>query len=261
MSADTSGSLEGKVALITGAGSGMGRAAALLFAKQGAAVAVADISTDGEQTAAEIESAGGRAVFVRADVSEERDVEAMVDAAVRSLGRLDVLYNNAGIGPPDDAAIDELPTEVWDRVMGVNVRGMYLCCRYGIRAMLALPGPRSAAIVNTASIAGLVGNSTLPSTAYTVSKGAVMALTKQVAVSYAGEGIRCNAVCPGPILTPILEPFFAEPGVRERFESKIPLGRMGQPEDVAQLALFLASEQSSFITGALIVIDGGITAS
>jgi NAD(P)-dependent dehydrogenase (short-subunit alcohol dehydrogenase family) len=114
--------------------------------------------------------------------------------------------------------------------------------------------------VNTASIAGLVGNSTLPSTAYTVSKGAVMALTKQVAVSYAGEGIRCNAVCPGPIETPILAPFFAQPGVRERFEQRIPIGRLGQPEDVARLALFLASEDSAFITGALIVIDGGITA-
>jgi NAD(P)-dependent dehydrogenase (short-subunit alcohol dehydrogenase family) len=252
--------LSDKVALITGAGSGMGATGAMLFAREGAAVVAADISEDGERTAAEITAAGGDALFVKADVAQESDVEAMVAAAVKRYGRLDILYNNAGIGPPDDAAIHELKAEVWDRVMGINVRGMYLCCRFGIEAMLQRAAPREASIINTASIAGLVGNSTLPSTAYTVSKGAVMALTKQVAISYASEGIRCNAVCPGPILTPILEPFFAEPGVRERFEQRIPLGRMGQPEDVANLALFLASSESSFITGALMVIDGGITA-
>jgi NAD(P)-dependent dehydrogenase (short-subunit alcohol dehydrogenase family) len=136
---------------------------------------------------------------------------------------------------------------------------MFLCCRTGIRAMLAQGRARDYSIVNTASIAGIVGNSTVPASTYTVSKGAVMALTKQVAVSYAGNGIRCNAMCPGPILTPILEPFFAEPGGREKFEQRIPIGRIGQPEDVAELALFLASEASSFITGALIVIDGGVT--
>jgi NAD(P)-dependent dehydrogenase (short-subunit alcohol dehydrogenase family) len=256
----TPGRLAGKAALITGAGSGMGRTAALLFAREGAAVAVADVSEQGEQTASEITEAGGEALFVRADVADEQQVESMVRQTVSEFGQLDVLYNNAGIGPPDDAAIHELPTEVWDRVMNVNVRGMYLCCRFAIKAMLEHSPGRPASIVNTASIAGLVGNSTLPSTAYTVSKGAVMALTKQVAVSYAANGIRCNAVCPGPIRTPILEPFFAEPGVRERFEQRIPIGRLGEPEDVAALALFLASEESSFITGALIVIDGGITA-
>lgn len=251
--------LAGMVALITGAGSGMGATAAKLFANEGAAVVAVDVSDEGEKTAAEITEAGGISFFVKADVANEAEVKAMVDAAIAQYDRLDVLYNNAGIGPPDDAAIHELPVEVWDRVMNINVRGMYLCCRYGIQAMLQGEKPRDASIVNTASIAGLVGNSTLPSTAYTVSKGAVMALTKQVAISYASEGIRCNAVCPGPILTPILEPFFAEPGVRERFEQRIPLGRMGQPDDVANLALFLASRESSFITGALVVIDGGIT--
>jgi NAD(P)-dependent dehydrogenase (short-subunit alcohol dehydrogenase family) len=254
------GRLAGKTALITGAASGMGKTAALRFAREGAAVAVADVSDQGEQTAAEISAADGEALFVRADVADEQQVEAMVKATIDRFGQLDVIYNNAGIGPPDDAAIHELPTEVWDRVMNINVRGMYLCCRFGIKAILDQREIRPASIVNTASIAGLVGNSTLPSTAYTVSKGAVMALTKQVAVSYAANGIRCNALCPGPIRTPILEPFFAEPGVRERFEQRIPIGRMGEPEDVASLALFLASEESSFITGALIVIDGGITA-
>jgi NAD(P)-dependent dehydrogenase (short-subunit alcohol dehydrogenase family) len=251
--------LTGKVALITGAGSGMGATAAKLFASHGATVVAADVSDQAEATAEAIANAGGESMFVKADVADESQVEAMVAATVARYGKLDILYNNAGIGPPEDAAIHELPTDVWDRVMNINVRGMYLCCRFGIQAMLASGQPRDASIINTASIAGLVGNSTLPSTSYTVSKGAVMALTKQVAVSYASEGIRCNAMCPGPILTPILEPFFAEPGVRDRFEQRIPLGRMGQPEDVANLALFLASSESSFITGALIVIDGGIT--
>jgi NAD(P)-dependent dehydrogenase (short-subunit alcohol dehydrogenase family) len=257
---NAAGRLAGKTALITGAASGMGKTAALRFAREGAAVVVADISEQGEKTAAEISAADGEALFIRADVAEEQQVETMVQKALDSFGHLDVIYNNAGIGPPDDAAIHELPTAVWDRVMNINVRGMYLCCRFGIKAILDQSPAGPASIVNTASIAGLVGNSTLPSTAYTVSKGAVMALTKQVAVSYAANGIRCNALCPGPIRTPILEPFFAEPGVRERFEQRIPIGRMGEPEDVASLALFLASDESSFITGALIVIDGGITA-
>jgi NAD(P)-dependent dehydrogenase (short-subunit alcohol dehydrogenase family) len=251
--------LAGKVALITGAGSGMGASAAELFAREGAAVVVADISDTGERTADAINQAGGQSLFVKTDVADESDVQAMIAATIDRYGKLDILYNNAGVGPPEDAAIHELTIDVWDRVMNINVRGMYLCCRFGVQAMLDGDTSRGASIINTASIAGLVGNSTLPSTAYTVSKGAVMALTKQVAVSYAAEGIRCNAVCPGPILTPILEPFFAEPGVRERFEQRIPLGRMGQPEDVANLALFLASSESSFITGALIVIDGGVT--
>jgi NAD(P)-dependent dehydrogenase (short-subunit alcohol dehydrogenase family) len=254
------GRLDGRVALITGAASGMGATAAALFAREGARVAVADVSEQGEDVAAAIRDEGGQAIFVRMDVADEAQVEAGVARVTSELGGLDVLYNNAGIGPPDDKAIHELEPEVWDRVMGINVRGMYLCCRFGVAAMLEAPEPRHASIVNTASIAGLVGNSTLPSTAYTVSKGAVMALTKQVAVSYAGAGIRCNAMCPGPIETPILEPFFAQEGVRERFEQRIPLGRLGRPEDVARLALFLASEESSFITGSLIVIDGGVTA-
>jgi NAD(P)-dependent dehydrogenase (short-subunit alcohol dehydrogenase family) len=253
------GRLAGKVALITGAGSGMGATAALLFAREGARVAIADVSESGEAIATQIEKAGGDAMFVQTDVTKDEQVERLVDAVVRRYKGLDVLYNNAGIGPPDDAAIHELPPAVYDRVMSVNVRGMYLSCQFGIRAMLAHE-PRGASIVNTASIAGLTGNSRLPSTAYTISKGAVMALTKQVAVSYAGKGIRCNAMCPGPIETPILTPYFARPGVRQEFLKGIPLGRLGKPEDVANLALFLASDESSFITGALIVIDGGITA-
>ena len=252
--------LAGKRALITGAASGMGAAAATIFAGEGAQVAVVDVSEEGEGVAEAIQSSGGDAFFVRADVTDGAAVERAVAATVERFGGIDVLYNNAGIGPPEDALIHELDEEIFERIMGVNVRGMYLCCRYGVAAMLAAPAPRATSIVNTASIAGLVGNSTVPASTYTISKAAVMGLTKQVAVSYAGDGIRCNAMCPGPIETPILAPFFAEPGVRERFEKRIPVGRMGTPEDVARLALFLASDESSFITGALIVIDGGITA-
>jgi NAD(P)-dependent dehydrogenase (short-subunit alcohol dehydrogenase family) len=256
----SSGRLEGRIALITGAAFGMGATAAELFAQEGARVAVTDLHEHGEEVAAAIRETGGEAIFVKMDVADAAQVERGIARVRSELGGLDVLYNNAGIGPPEDAPIHELVEEVWDKVMDVNVRGMYLCCRFGIAAMLDSPPPRRTSIINTASIAGMIGNSTLPSTAYTVSKAAVAGITKQVAVTYAADGIRCNAMCPGPINTPILAPFFDQPGVRERFEERIPLGRLGVPEDVANLALFLASDESSFMTGSLIVIDGGITA-
>ncbi len=252
------GRLEGKVTLITGGASGIGAAAAALFAREGAAVAITDTADSGEGVAQAIREQGGEAFFARGSVADAGHVETLVALVLERHGRLDVLYNNAGIGPPDDAAIHEVPEELWDRVMAVNLRGVFLCCRFGVRAMLAQNQPRSASIINTASILGLVGNPTLPSTAYTVSKGAVMALTKQVAVSYAHEGIRCNAILPGPIDTAILTPFLAEAGMRERFEERVPLGRMGHPDEVAKLALFLASDDSSFITGDLIAVDGGL---
>jgi NAD(P)-dependent dehydrogenase (short-subunit alcohol dehydrogenase family) len=252
--------LEGSIAVITGAASGMGATGAELFAAEGARVVAADLdAAGGEAVVARIREAGGEATFVRTDVSDAGDAKALIDAARGTYGVPDVLYNNAGIGPTEDAAVHELALEVWDRVMDVNVRGMFLVSQAAIAAMLDA-GVGSASIVNTASIAGLVGNSRVPATAYTVSKGAVMALTKQIAVSYAANGIRCNAMCPGPIDTPILAPWFAEEGVRERFEEHIPIGRIGQPIDVAKLALFLASDDSSWITGALIPIDGGILA-
>lgn len=252
------GRLAGKVALITGAAGGMGAEAARLFASEGAAVVISDTNEAGEAVADAIRSDGGAAWFTRTDVTVPEQAEASVAVVLARHGHLDILYNNAGIGPPEDAAIHELDDAIWQRVMNVNVTGMYLCTKFAVRAML--DRRRGGSIVNTASIAGLVGNSTVPSTAYTVSKGAVVALTRQVAVSYAAKRIRCNAMCPGPIETPILAPFFAQPGMRRRFERRIPIGRMGQSIDVALLALFLASDESSFITGAVIPIDGGITA-
>jgi NAD(P)-dependent dehydrogenase (short-subunit alcohol dehydrogenase family) len=254
-----SGRLEGRVALITGAAQGMGATAAELFAAEGAAVALSDIDASGSAVAERIVAAGGRATFITADVASPADARRMVDAAREAFGVPDVIYNNAGIGPPDDALIHELSEEVFDRIMGINVRGMFLVCRAAIGAMLDA-GVTRASIVNTASVAGLVGNSKVPASAYTISKGAVMALTKQIAVSYAAYGIRCNAMCPGPIETAILAPWLAQDGVRERFESSIPMGRVGTTEDVARLALFLASDESSWITGTLIPIDGGVLA-
>jgi NAD(P)-dependent dehydrogenase (short-subunit alcohol dehydrogenase family) len=254
-----SGRLEGRVALITGAAQGMGATAAELFAAEGAAVALSDIDARGTEVAERIIARGGKAGFITADVASPTDVRRMVDAARDAFGVPDIVYNNAGIGPPDDALIHELSEEVFDRVMGINVRGMFLVCRAAIAAMLEA-GVSRASIVNTASVAGLVGNSKVPASAYTVSKGAVMALTKQIAVSYAAYGIRCNAMCPGPIETAILAPWLAQEGVRERFESSIPMGRVGTTEDVARLALFLASDESSWITGTLIPIDGGVLA-
>lgn len=255
------GRLQDKVAIITGGAQGMGECAAVLFAREGARVAVVDRSMGCETVADRIVAAGGEALWSNTDVTEPGQVERMVREVMARFGRVDVLYNNAGIGPPEDALLHELDEAVFDRVMGVNVRGMYLVSKMVIPAMLLRRGRQSGgSIINTASIAGLIGNSTVPASAYTISKGAVMAMTKQIAVSYADRRIRCNAVCPGPIETPILTPFFAQPGVRRRFEKRIPIGRIGQPIDVANLALFLASDESTFITGTLMVIDGGVTA-
>jgi NAD(P)-dependent dehydrogenase (short-subunit alcohol dehydrogenase family) len=255
------GRLDGKVAIITGGAQGMGECAAELFAREGARVAVVDRSMGCQTVADRIVADGREAIWSNTDVTDANAIARMVDDVMARFGRIDVLYNNAGIGPPEDAILHELDEAVFDRVMDINVRGMFLVSKAVLPAMLARRGRQSGgSIINTASIAGLIGNSTVPASAYTVSKGAVMALTKQIAVSYADRRIRCNAVCPGPIETPILTPFFAQPGVRRRFEKRIPIGRIGQPIDVANLALFLASDESSFITGTLMVIDGGVTA-
>jgi NAD(P)-dependent dehydrogenase (short-subunit alcohol dehydrogenase family) len=251
------GRLEGKVALITGAASGMGKVAASLFAREGARVVVADVTDEaGAAAVDEIDAAGGQAAFVHADVSNAESVQAMVAFALDRFGSLDVLYNNAGIFPGDDDSVTNTDEAVWDRVMDINLKGVFLGCRYGIPAMLETGG---GSIVNVASFVALVGAAT-PQIAYTTSKGGVLAMTREIAVEFARRGIRANALCPGPIETPLLRELLADPARRERRLVHIPLGRFGRAEEIANAALFLASDESSFMTGAALVVDGGITA-
>ena len=251
------GRLEGKVALITGAASGMGKIAASLFAREGAAVVVADVADDaGNETAREIESAGGRAHYVRADVSSASEAEAMIDQATAHFGGLHVLYNNAGIFPADDGSVTETPEATWDRVMAINLKGVFFGCKYGIPAMLASGG---GSIINVASFVALMG-AAAPQIAYTASKGGVLAMTREIAVEFARKGIRANALCPGPIETPLLQELLADPVRRQRRLVHIPIGRFGRAEEIANAALFLASDESSLVTGATFVVDGGITA-
>jgi NAD(P)-dependent dehydrogenase (short-subunit alcohol dehydrogenase family) len=250
------GRLEGKVALITGAASGMGKVAAILFAREGAAVVVSDVTDEsGEATAGEIEASGGRAAYVHADVSRAADCEAMVAAAVERFGALHVLYNNAGVFPANDGSVTDTDEDTWDLVMRINLKGVFLGCRYGIPAMIESGG---GSIVNVASFVALMGAAT-PQIAYTASKGGVLAMTREIAVEFARKGIRANALCPGPIETPLLADLLADPARRERRLVHIPIGRFGQAEEIANAALFLASDESSFVTGSTFVVDGGIT--
>ncbi len=251
------GRLDGKVALITGAAGGMGKEAALLFASEGARVVVSDVAEDaGNAVREEIRSAGGEARFVRADVSRSDDAEAMVRAAVDEFGGLHVLYNNAGVFLPDDGGTVETTEEVWDRVMSINLKGVWLGCKHGIPAMLASGG---GSIINVASFVAIMGAATAQ-IAYTASKGGVLSMTRETAVEYARQGIRVNAICPGPIETPLLSELLADPERRARRLVHIPMGRFGQAEEIARAALWLASDDSSLMTGAALVVDGGITA-
>jgi NAD(P)-dependent dehydrogenase (short-subunit alcohol dehydrogenase family) len=249
--------LEGKVALITGAGSGIGREAALLFAREGASVVVAEVADDaGRKTAADIEKAGGRAHFVHADVSRGDDVRAMVEEAEKTYGRLNVLFNNAGVFPDADGSVLDTDEDTWDFVLRVNLKGIFLGCKYGIPALLRAGG---GSIVNTASFVALMGAAT-PQIAYTASKGGVLALTREVAIEFARKGIRVNALCPGPVDTPLLQELFRDPERRARRLVHIPMGRLARADEVAKAALFLASDESSYINGAAFTVDGGITA-
>jgi NAD(P)-dependent dehydrogenase (short-subunit alcohol dehydrogenase family) len=249
--------LDGKVALITGGASGIGRVAASLFATEGARVALSDVADDaGAAAAEEIAAAGGESLFVHADVSNADDAEAMVRRTVERFGRLDVLYNNAGVFPPDDGSVLDTPEAVWDLTIDINLKGVFLGCRYGIPAMLDSGG---GSIVNAASFVALMG-AAAPQIAYTASKGGVLAMTREIAVEFARRGIRANAICPGPIETPLTAALLADPQARERRLVHIPLGRFGRAEEIANAALFLASDESSLVTGTALVVDGGITA-
>jgi NAD(P)-dependent dehydrogenase (short-subunit alcohol dehydrogenase family) len=249
--------LKEKVALITGAGSGIGREAALLFAKEGASVVAVDMNdAAGKETVAAIEKDGGRAVFVHADVSRSADVEAMVAAAKKTYDRLDVLFNNAGIFPANDGSVLETDEKTWDLVLSVNLKGVFLGCKYGIPAMLESGG---GSIINTASFVALMGSAT-PQIAYTASKGGVLALTREIAVEFARSGIRVNAICPGPVDTPLLQELFSDPARKARRLVHIPMGRLARAKEVAQAALFLASDDSSYVSGTAFTVDGAITA-
>ena len=249
--------LENKVALITGAGSGIGRQAALLFAREGAAVAVADlVPQGGEETVRLVQAEGGRALFVQVDVGRAVDCERMVRAAEEAFGKLDVLFNNAGISHIDDGDAVSTEEEVWDLTMQVNLKGVFLGCKYGIPALRRAGG---GSIINTASFVALLGAAT-PQLAYTASKGGVLALTRELAVVHAREKIRVNALCPGPLRTELLMKYLDTEEKRQRRLVHIPMGRFGEAIEIARAALFLASDESSYLTGATFSVDGGITA-
>jgi NAD(P)-dependent dehydrogenase (short-subunit alcohol dehydrogenase family) len=250
-----SGRLAGKVALITGAASGLGRVAAELFAAEGAKVVVADIA-DGSEAVAAIVNAGGAASYVTCDVRSDASVAAAVAHAVNTYGGLHVLYNNAGISPGSDDGVVTTDDATWDITLDINVTGVARCCRHGIPAMLASGG---GSIINVASFVAHLGAAT-PQIAYTASKGAVLSMTREIAVIHAREGIRCNALCPGPVLTPLLAKFLSDDAKRQRRLVHIPMGRFGEAIEIAKGALFLASDDSSFMTGQSLLIDGGITA-
>jgi NAD(P)-dependent dehydrogenase (short-subunit alcohol dehydrogenase family) len=250
--------LQGKVALVTGGGVGMGRAVAERFGMEGARVVIVDIDSHvGEQAAEAIRSAGGEAVFASADVSDSAAVEKAVQTAVKTFGGLDVLYSNAAVQlHGQDARAHELDEEVWDRTYSINIRGVWLCAKHAIPAMLERG---RGSIINVASPTGMVGCA--PGyTAYSSSKGAVFALTRVLAVDYASDNIRANAVIPGVTDTPLIAELMADEETRTHLESLSPLGRVGTPEDVTGLAVFLASEDSTYCTGGYYAVDGGLTA-
>ena len=249
--------LQGKVALITGAGNGIGRETALLFAAEGAQVVAADVNrAAGEAVIREIETAGGQAIFVQADVSKAADCAAMVQAAENIYGKLNVLFNNAGIMHGDDDNAVTTEESVWDLTMAINLKGVFLGCKYGIPALKRAGG---GSIINTASFVALLGAAT-PQLAYTASKGGVLAMTRELAVIHARENIRVNALCPGPLRTELLMNFLNTDAKKQRRLVHVPMGRFGEAKEIAYAALYLASDESSYVTGTEFMVDGGITA-
>jgi NAD(P)-dependent dehydrogenase (short-subunit alcohol dehydrogenase family) len=246
------GRLDGKVAVITGAASGIGRASARKFAAEGAHVVVADLDEAGGK--AQAEEVGG--LFVRADVTSADDVQAMYAAAIERFGGLDVLFNNAGISPPDDDSILETELDAWRRVQEVNLTSVYLCCKYGIPLLLEHGG---GSVINTASFVAVMGAAT-SQISYTASKGGVLAMSREMGVQFARQGVRVNALCPGPVNTPLLRELFAsDPERAARRLVHVPMGRFAEPEEIAAAASFLASDDASFITASTFLVDGGIS--
>jgi NAD(P)-dependent dehydrogenase (short-subunit alcohol dehydrogenase family) len=249
------GRLDGKVCVITGAGGGMGREAAQLFTQEGAKVCAADIDANAAaETVAACEE--GTALAQQVDVADEASVAAMMTAAKDHFGAIHVLYNNAGISPADDASVLDTTTDAWDRVQAVNTKGVFLCCKHGIPHLLE----RGGSVINVASFVAIVGAAT-SQISYTASKGAVLSMTRELAVQFARQGVRVNALCPGPVETPLLLRIFGDdPAALERRRKHWPTGRLAKAREVVNGALFLASDESSYVTGATFLVDGGLTA-
>jgi len=250
--------LAGKVALITGAGGGQGRAAALMFAKEGARVVVSDVKVDGgNETVQMVRAAGGHAEFIASDVSKAVQVEAAVQCAVKTYGSLHIMYNNAAVLHRRDAPVTTLDEEIWHQVLDINLKGVFLGCKFAVPAIIAAGG---GSIINTSSLAGLLGVGNVH--AYTAAKGGVISLTRAVAMSYAKDKVRCNVICPGAVDTPMMAHVLHSENrrLREGYERNHPIGRVGTPEDIASMALYLASDESSWVTGSVFTIDGGNSA-
>jgi NAD(P)-dependent dehydrogenase (short-subunit alcohol dehydrogenase family) len=248
------GRLDGKVCVITGAGGGMGREAALLFSEEGASVCVADVNDEAaQQTATETRDA----FAIQVDVSDEASVAEMYRATKGRYGGIDVLYNNAGISPANDGSVLDTTEEAWDRVQDVNTKGVFLCCKHGIPYLLERKG---GSVINVASFVAIVGAAT-SQISYTASKGAVLSMTRELAVQFARQNVRVNALCPGPVETPLLLSIFGDdPAALERRRAHWPTGRLAKPREIVNGALFLASDESSYVTGATFLVDGGLTA-
>jgi NAD(P)-dependent dehydrogenase (short-subunit alcohol dehydrogenase family) len=249
--------LANKVALITGGGSGIGKASCLAFAREGAKVVVVDLKKDTAQaTVDEIRKAGGDAAAFGADVSKEKDAEGMVKFAEKTYGKLNIAFNNAGVFHAKDESVTTTTEAIWDMVIDINLKGVFFGCKYEVPALLRAGG---GSIINTASFVAVMG-AAVPQIAYTASKGGVLAMTREIAVEFARKNIRANSLCPGPVETPLLAELLSDPARRNRRLVHIPAGRFARAEEMANAALFLASDESSFVNGTTFLVDGGITA-
>jgi NAD(P)-dependent dehydrogenase (short-subunit alcohol dehydrogenase family) len=248
--------LADKVILVTGAASGMGAVAAETFAREGAKIIATDYAAGPlEATVARVRDARGEIIGVPGDVAIAADVKLAVDEGVKAFGKLNVLYNNAGIMPNEDTSVEETSEETLARVLDVNLKGVFYCCKYGIPALLKAGG---GSVINIASFVAILGCS-VPQDAYTASKGGVLSLTRSLAVQYGPQGVRANAICPGPVETPMLRQLWSSEEERNKRLRRIPLGRFGAPEDIINAGVFLASDESSWITGNTFMVDGGVT--